>query len=68
MSHQQYGRLALKFCQVSLPLQVLKSNAGFYIGTRDDEGPVSRESDCYFASREEAEQALASDDWPRLVM
>ena len=62
MSNQQYGRLAQEFCQLNLPLQVLKSAAGFYIGTQDDEGPVSRESD-YYTTHEAAQQALATGNW-----
>lgn len=38
------GLLALEYCGKRLPLQVLQSAAGFYIGTMDDDGPCSRES------------------------
>ena len=38
------GALALAWTGKRLPLQVLRSAAGHYIGTQDDEGPVSRES------------------------
>ena len=38
------GVLAKQYLDVSLPLQVLQSNAGFYLGTADDDGPCSRES------------------------
>lgn len=38
-----FGLLAQQYCNIELPLQVLKSNAGFYIGTADDAGPCSRE-------------------------
>lgn len=45
-------------------LQVLRSAAGFYIGTLDREGfPYSRESVEYFKSREVAETALATGQW-----
>ena len=64
MSNQQYGRLAQEFCQVQLPLQVLKSSAGFYIGTQDDLAwPVSRESADYYPTHEAAQQALATGNW-----
>jgi hypothetical protein len=47
-----------------LELKVLRSNA-FYIGTFCDRcGPYSRESG-YFATREEAEAALASGSFGR---
>jgi hypothetical protein len=42
------GALALAWTGKRLPLQVLRSAAGHYIGTQDDEGPVSRESVEYF--------------------
>ena len=31
-----YGQLALEYCGKRLSLQILRSNAGFYIGTCDD--------------------------------
>lgn len=37
--------------------QVLRSNAGWYVGTMCEEGPYSRESG-YFKTREEAQSAL----------
>ena len=46
-----------------LPLQVLQSAAGYYVGTCDEDGPVSRESNEYFKNRETAEQALADGNW-----
>ncbi|WP_447444328.1 hypothetical protein [Pseudomonas aeruginosa] len=33
-----YGKRALAHLRLELPLQVLMSNAGFYIGTLDEEG------------------------------
>ncbi len=36
----QYGKRALAHLRLELPLQVLVSNAGFYIGTLNEEGPV----------------------------
>ncbi|HGO9469077.1 TPA: hypothetical protein RG919_005470 [Pseudomonas aeruginosa] len=56
----QYGKRALAHLRLELPLQVLMSNAGFYIGTLDEEGPASRESVEYYPSRELAQQALAT--------
>lgn len=57
------GALALAYTGKRLPLQVLRSAAGHYIGTHDDEGPVSRESVEYFPRPEAAQRALATDAW-----
>ncbi|EIU1666873.1 MULTISPECIES: hypothetical protein [Pseudomonas] len=62
----QYGKLALAHLRLELPLQVLMSNAGFYIGTLDEEGPASRESVEYYPSRELAQQALDNGTWTQL--
>lgn len=56
------GYLAFKHCGLSLPIEVLESAAGFYIGTFDD-GPCSRESVEYYSTRAEAEQALRESTW-----
>jgi hypothetical protein len=59
----QVGVLAIRM-DVLLPLQVLESNAGFYLGTScPTEGPMTRESEEYWTKREQAEGALASGDW-----
>lgn len=72
MSKTQIGYLAKAYCKVELPLQVLKSAAGFYIGTFSDEdgpdgplGPMTRESDRYWPTREAAQEALDTGDWPQ---
>ena len=54
----KYGRLAFEYTGKRLPLSIIESDAGFYIGTFDDSGFVSRESECYFRTSEEAEYAL----------
>lgn len=41
----------------TLPLRVLKSAAGYYIGTADEEGPVSRISG-YWPEQSAAQSAL----------
>lgn len=41
-----------------LPLQVLRSAKGFYIGTANDSGPVSRESVEYWDTLQGAAKAL----------
>lgn len=59
-----FGKLALEFCDEQLPLQVLESGAGYYIGTCDKDGdPVSRESQEYFKSPELAADALQNGTW-----
>lgn len=67
MSQQQresIGRLALEYCDMRLPLRVLQSPAGFYLGTAcAEEGPVSRESVEYWATCEAAVRALGSGEW-----
>ncbi|WP_133462481.1 hypothetical protein [Scandinavium goeteborgense] len=60
-----YGKLAKLEMDLDLPLKVLETRAGFYIGTFSDElvGPVSRESVEYFSTREQATDALNSGVW-----
>lgn len=57
------GYLALTYVGKRLPLQVRHSAAGYFIGTTDENGPVSRESVEYFRSYEAAEQALSTGHW-----
>lgn len=57
-----FGQLAMEYSGVRLPLQVLRSAAGYYIGTYDN-GPVSRESVEYFRTQEAAERAQANATW-----
>ena len=51
-------------CVVRLTLEVLESAAGFYIGTRCECGPYSRESG-YFKSRDLASAALLAGGFGR---
>ena len=51
-------------CGIRLSLEVLQSAAGFYIGTRCDCGPYSRESG-YFKSRTLASAALLEGNFGR---
>lgn len=47
-----------------LPIEVLHSGAGFYLGRCcPKEGPISRLSIEYWNTKEEAEEALSSDNW-----
>jgi len=57
-----HGQLAAQF-GYRLSLQVLQSANGFYLGTEDNGGPVSRESVEYFPSAEAASLALTSGQW-----
>ncbi|EMR0646294.1 hypothetical protein JJP89_08360 [Enterobacter hormaechei] len=66
-SFGQSGHLALIHCGKFLPLEVLHSAAGHYIGTRDTEGPVSRESCQYFRSYAAAQRALERGGWSQLA-
>lgn len=57
------GLLAKAYCNKGLPLTVLQSARGYYLGTADDEGPCSRESVQYWPSQAKAEQAMATGMW-----
>lgn len=63
-SQTDAGQLAYRELGLILPVQVLRSAAGFYLGTsNEDDFPVSRESVEYFKTQGQAVQALASGDW-----
>ena len=57
------GNLALAYTGKRLPLQVHHSASGHYIGTADEDGPVSRESVEYFRSYQVAADTLATGRW-----
>lgn len=59
---ESVGYLAAYFGE-RRPLQVLRSGAGYYIGTADEDGPVSHESVEYFRSFHAANQALTTGCW-----
>jgi hypothetical protein len=64
---QTFGTLATR-AGYRLPVLVLESAAGFYIGTFDASGPVTRESVEYFPTYELASIALQNNTWtPRLT-
>ncbi len=56
------GMLAMRIGK-DLPLEILKSHAGYYIGTSENGIPCSRESIEYFVSFPDAEQALKHGTW-----
>lgn len=60
---ESIGYLALTNVSKRLPLQVRQSAAGYFIGTADENGPVSRESVEYFRSYQAADQALSTGRW-----
>ncbi|WP_434778514.1 hypothetical protein [Neisseria sp. Ec49-e6-T10] len=51
----QFGTIA------ALPLEILHSANGFYIGTFDEDGPVSRESVEYYETEDAALYALENN-------
>jgi len=51
-------------CGITPKLEVLMSSAGYYIGTRCNCGPYSRESG-YYKTRKLAEEALSSGGFQR---
>jgi len=57
------GVLAKNLCGVTLPIQVIQSANGFYIGTMEEGMPYSRESVEYWPSQEAAETAFTSGHW-----
>ncbi|MDR3220767.1 MAG: hypothetical protein LBU46_01985 [Candidatus Accumulibacter sp.] len=60
----RFGPLAKTFADRELPLEVLHSAAGYYLGTYDaEEGPFSRESEEYFPSAQAARDALERGAW-----
>ncbi|WP_071994968.1 hypothetical protein [Erwinia mallotivora] len=66
MSNSPNGLLAEE-AGFTLPPQVLSSARGFYIGTANEMGPVSRESVEYYKTRENAEQSLLKRQWTQLT-
>ena len=63
MNFGKIGMLAKQYVGVNLPLTVMKSQAGYYIGTVQEDGPCSRESAEYWPDERTATEALAKGDW-----
>ena len=59
---RKYGLIASQFGE-QLPIEILVDDAGFYLGTRDDGLPFSRESEECFATHQHAQRALATGRW-----
>ncbi|WP_045861792.1 hypothetical protein [Teredinibacter purpureus] len=56
------GVLALKYGRKELELKVMKSAAGFYLGTEFNDSPFTRESG-YYDSKDDAQTALEKGTW-----
>ncbi|MCR6651260.1 MAG: hypothetical protein NVV73_07115 [Cellvibrionaceae bacterium] len=68
-TRKPYGLLALQYCHIRLPLKVLRSAAGYYIGTANElGGPCSRESNEYWELESEAERALEAGRWTQKMI
>lgn len=64
MTNPLVGVLALQYCQIELPVKVMRSQAGYYIGTQNEDGaPCSRESVEYWTTHAEATQCLVKVTW-----
>lgn len=59
----QFGYLAKIFGGQELPLEILPSRPGYYLGTQLDGEPYSRESMEYYKTRRDAKTALRSGHW-----
>ena len=59
----QFGINAYNTLGLKLELSVLKSASGYYIGTVNERGPVSRESLDYYGTADAAQQALDDGTW-----
>ena len=63
-TRKQFGQLAAVWGKRLLPLEILKSPAGFYLGTLDTDGsPYSRESIEYWPTRAGAARAMTTGGW-----
>ena len=66
-SRQAIGLVAYAY-GARLRVEVLESAEGFYIGTREDSLPFSRESVEYYPSRAAAERALIRRTWTQRLL
>ena len=64
IDYRKYGMLAYQFQGAAYENEVLKSAAGYYIGTvHPVEGPNTRESYEYYRSEDDAKAALELHTW-----
>lgn len=61
-----FGFNAYQELSIKLELTILKCSLGYYIGTVNDCGPVSRESTDYYRTLEAAQQSLGEGTWKQL--
>ncbi len=63
-NHTTTGLLAARYSHAHLPLEVLGSAMGYYIGTRGrDDIPVSRESLEFYRHYDDAQEAFEKGTW-----
>ena len=63
MSKPKYGYLVKKFSGEKLPLEILSSPYGWYIGTRKDGSPYTQESAELYSTAKAAERAFRTGRW-----
>lgn len=63
----QFGKLAKKHFGKDIPISVLVSSNGYYIGTMSGTGPCSRESTEYFLSEKHADYAFIVGAWTQRI-
>ena len=59
----KYGYLVKKFEGLKLPLEILSSPYGWYIGTRKDGSPYTQESAELYSTAKAAERAFRTGQW-----
>ena len=57
------GKFAYDVLRVRLKCHVMQSEQGFYIGTFDDSGPISRESVETYSTFDDANTALVNNTY-----
>ena len=62
-THKPIGKLAYQQLGVRFELRVMRSAQGFYVGTGNELGPVSRESEEYYATSDLAQHALDNSEF-----
>lgn len=63
ISNQSNGVVAQWWLGLKLPVGVMQSASGYYLGTSSDGMPISRESVEYYCTHDEALRALESGNW-----
>ncbi|MBF7052313.1 hypothetical protein IOC61_03150 [Halomonas sp. KAO] len=68
MQQYAFGKLAMAISGQRLPVRVMRSAAGYYLGTQSDLGPVSRESVEYWPTEVQAASALSNGEWSQRLV